>query len=179
MKSLWMVWGVWVVVAPGAQAQDRIYRCGNEYTNTVRDAQARGCKLVEGANVTIVPAPKPASPAVVPARSPSTPAVAATPANVGASGPRINAEEQKARDSDARRVLETELRRAEQRQAELQREYNNGEPEKRPEETRNHQKYLDRVAELKASLVRNESDIAGIRRELARLGAPAPGVPQR
>jgi hypothetical protein len=31
-----------------------------------------------------------------------------------------------------------------------------------------HQKYLDRVAELKASIARNESDIAGIRRELGR-----------
>ena len=179
MKSQWMVWGLWVMVAWSAQAQDRIYRCGNEYTNTVRDAQARGCKLVESANVTIVPAPKPASPAVAPARSPSAPAVAAVPGPVAASGPRVNAEEQKARDSDARRVLETELRRAEQRHAELQREYNNGEPEKRPEETRNHQKYLDRVAELKASLARNDSDIAGIRRELARLGVPAPGNPQR
>ena len=38
-------------------------------------------------------------------------------------------------------------------------------------EHRNHQKYLDRVAELKASIARNESDIAGIRRELARVTA--------
>ena len=33
-------------------AQSRIYRCGNEYTNTVTEAQAKGCKLVEGGNVT-------------------------------------------------------------------------------------------------------------------------------
>jgi hypothetical protein len=39
---------------------------------------------------------------------------------------------------------------------------------------RNHQKYLDRVAELKANLARNESDVAGIRRELVRLPASAP-----
>jgi hypothetical protein len=178
MKPLWVVCGLWALLASGAQAQDRIYRCGNEYTNTVRDAQARGCKLVEGANVTIVPAPKLANPSPAPART-GLSASSAAPAAVPGSGPRVNAEEQKARDSDARRVLETELRRAEQRQAELQREYNNGEPEKRPEETRNHQKYLDRVAELKASLARNESDIAGIRRELARVGAPAPLPPQR
>ena len=36
-------------------------------------------------------------------------------------------------------------------------------------EHRNYQKYLDRVAELKAAIARNESDIAGIRRELGRL----------
>ena len=36
-------------------------------------------------------------------------------------------------------------------------------------EHRNRQKYIDRVAELKASLTRNENDIAGIRRELQRV----------
>ena len=66
---------------------------------------------------------------------------------------------------------EAELKKAEARQAELSREYNNGEPEKQGGEARNYQKYLDRVAELKSELARNESDIAGIRRELARLPA--------
>ena len=36
-----------------AQGVDAIYRCGNEYTNA-RDAAKRGCKLVEGGNVTVV-----------------------------------------------------------------------------------------------------------------------------
>ena len=49
------------------------------------------------------------------------------------------------------------------------RDYNNGEPDRRSDEARNYQKYLDRVAELKASLVRNEADIAGLRREISRL----------
>ena len=35
-------------------------------------------------------------------------------------------------------------------------------------ETKNHQKYLDRVAEMKANIARNDSDIAGIKRELGR-----------
>jgi hypothetical protein len=51
----------------------------------------------------------------------------------------------------------------------LLRQYNNGEPEKQGGESRNYQKYLDRVAELKADLARNDSDIAGIRRELGRI----------
>jgi hypothetical protein len=55
----------------------------------------------------------------------------------------------------------------------LLKEYNNGEPEKIGGEARNYQKYLDRVTELKASLARNESDIAGIRRELGRVPAAA------
>ncbi len=35
-------------------------------------------------------------------------------------------------------------------------------------EHRNHQKYLDRVAEMKAALERNEKDIEGLTRELTR-----------
>jgi hypothetical protein len=43
-----------------AQAQDRIYRCGNEYTNTVPQGHEKGCKLVEGGNVTVVQGQRPA-----------------------------------------------------------------------------------------------------------------------
>ena len=100
----------------------------------------------------------------------AAPSSATSPANA----PRVSNNEQKSRDSDARAILESELRKAETRHAELLKEYNNGEPEKMGNEARNHQKYLDRVAELKASIARNESDIAGIRRELGRSPAPAP-----
>ena len=84
---------------------------------------------------------------------------------------RVDADDQRARDADARAILEAELKKAEARQAELLKEYNNGEPEKLGPEHRNHQKYLDRVAELKASIARNESDIAGLKRELGRVAA--------
>ncbi|WP_296447542.1 hypothetical protein [Rhodoferax sp. UBA5149] len=141
-------------------SQQRIYRCGNEYTNTVPDAQTRGCKLVEGGNVTVVQGTRPGA---------SVPARMAAAAPVG--GQRVNTGEQKSRDSDTRQILESELKKAEARQAELLKEYNNGEPEKQGGEARNYQKYLDRVAELKANLARNESDIAGIRRELGRVPA--------
>lgn len=150
-----------VVFVANSFAQERIYRCGNEYTNNVASAQARGCKLMEGGNITVVQGTRPA------ASASSRPAAA----GASAGGPRVDSAEQKARDSDARQILEAELRKAEARQAELLKEYNNGEPEKRGDEARNYQKYLDRVAELKASLARNESDIAGIRRELGRSSA--------
>jgi hypothetical protein len=150
-------------VAVNSVAQERIYRCGNEYTNTVPSAQTKGCKLVSGGNVTIVQGTRPAAP--VPA---ARPAAAST---APAAGPRIDSGEQKARDSDARLILESELKKSEARHAELLKEYNNGEPEKQGSEARNHQKYLDRVAELKTSLARLESDMAGIRRELGRVPA--------
>ncbi len=141
-------------------AQEPIYRCGNEYTNTRPDAHAKGCKLVEGGNVTVVQGLKPQRVTA------SGPANSAPPPN-GAS--RIASVEQRARDSDARLILQSELKKAQIRQEELQKEYNQGQPEKRGDEARNHQKYLDRVAELKASLARNESDMSSIKRELDRL----------
>ena len=77
--------------------------------------------------------------------------------------------EQRSRDSDTRGILEEELKKAEAKLVEQQKEYNNGEPEKQGIEGRNYQRYLDRVAELKDGIVRNQSDIAGIKREISRL----------
>jgi hypothetical protein len=44
----------------------------------------------------------------------------------------------------------------------------NGEPERRGDE-RNYQNYLDRVSSLRAAITRSESDIAAIKRELAKI----------
>jgi len=164
MKRVLLIPLVATVFAASSFAQERIYRCGNEYTNTPPNVQKNGCKLVQGGNVTVVQGTRPAASA--PARTATAPA----------GGARVDAGDQKARDSDARRILEAELKKAEARHAELLKEYNNGEPDKIGGEARNHQKYLDRVAELKTALARNESDIAGIRRELERMGA-TPAAP--
>jgi hypothetical protein len=155
-----------LVVHLPSDAQTRIYRCGNAYTNNAAEAQAKGCKLVEGGNVTVVEGTRVNGAAPVRVSTVSSAPAGGQPAQ------RVDSGEQKARDADARLILEAELKKAEARQAELLKEYNNGEPEKLGPETRNYQKYLDRVAELKASIARNESDIAGIRRELGRV-APA------
>ena len=154
-------------LAAPASAQDRIYRCGNEYTNQIKGRS--DCKLVEGGNVTVVRGTTPA--AAAPATPPVTRSAAAAPrtASASPSAPRIDTPEQRARDSDAKAILEQELRRAETRHAELVKDYNNGEPDKIGGEARNHQKYLDRVAEMKASIDRNQSDIDGLKRELSRL----------
>lgn len=158
MKFAFALITVVSTVCHAQAADERIYRCGNEYTNTVTEAQAKNCKLISGANVTVIQAVKPA---------------AARPA---ASSPRPDSADQRAKESDARLILEAELKRAETKQAELRKEYNNGEPEKMGPETRNHQKYLDRVAEIKAAIARNEGDIAGIKRELARVAPQAAGA---
>ena len=137
-----------------------VYRCpGNPvlYTDALsaKEAKDKGCRTLEGAPITIVQAVKP--------RPAGTPVPAARPADS-----KVDPSDQRTRDSDARRILEAELRREEERLAEMQKEYNNGEPERRGEE-RNYQKYLDRVADLKAGIARKEGDIAAIKRELSKL----------
>jgi len=153
-----------------AAAQQRVWRCGNEYTNDAGSAQKRNCKPVEGGNVTVVQSPRYGG-----GSSTSTATAARSPAG----SPRVDDTLQRQRDSEARTVLESELRKAQARQAELLKEYNNGEPEKQGAEARNYQKYLDRTAEMKAQIDRNQSDIAGIQREIDRLppaGAAAPAA---
>jgi len=140
-----------------ARADDRIYRCGNQYTNTVTEEQAKSCKLLSGGNVTVIQGPRLQS-----------------GARLGVSGaPHMDGADQRAKDADARQILESELRKAQARQQELLKDYNNGQPEKMGSESRNNQKYLDRVAEMKAALDRNDSDISGIQRELDRLNGGA------
>ena len=141
-----------------AQAQEnRIYRCpNNEYTNQLKGRA--DCKRVEGGSVTIV-------------RGGMPPASGSSRGASPASAPqRIDTPEQRARDADAKTILESELRKAEAHQAELLKDYNNGQPDKQGDEARNYQKYLDRVAGMKAAIDRNQADIDGIKRELARYG---------
>jgi hypothetical protein len=147
-----------------AQESKIVYRCPGPpvlYTDSIspQEAREKGCRGIEGAPITIVQGRRP------------TPTSAATPANGGASRPageRVDPAAQRARDADARRILGDELRREEERLAQMQREFNNGEPERRGDE-RNFQKYQDRVAEMRAAILRKEADIAAIRREMAKL----------
>ena len=163
LLSMILCGACWV---PVAWSQDRIYRCGNEYTNNASQARERGCKIVEGGNVTVLQgsAPRALAPAPAQGQASSRPAGAAPQPAAS----RMNDNDQRARDSDARAILESELRKAEARVADLNREYNNGAPERNALDLRNPQRYMERTAELKASLARAEGDVAGIQRELSR-----------
>ncbi|MEW6097732.1 MAG: hypothetical protein AB1666_00925 [Pseudomonadota bacterium] len=154
--------------AGAALAQGQVYRCpGNHFTNalTPKEAESRGCRPVEGGNVTVVQSRAPNAGASAPAKAPA--AAAPRPADS-----KVSPGVQQERDNEARRILEAELRKEEEQLAALKKEYNNGEPERRGDE-RNYQKYLDRVSELKAGIARKESDIAAIKRELAKLPPPS------
>lgn len=156
------------LVSTTALAQ--IYRCnsadGVEYINNSKDAQTRGCKTMQGGNVTVIQAASntPRSGVQVASALPGSTSASATaaPRSDGSSA-------QKSRDSDSRGILESELKKAEARLAEQQKEYNNGEPEKQGIESRNYQRYLDRVAEMKNGITRYQSDISSLKREISRL----------
>lgn len=164
---------LWIIAAlpVAAFAQDRIYRCGNEYTNNATQAKERGCKLVEGGNVTVIQGSRPSGGGGAASGGTSAASSSSATSASPAGAPRVTNNDQRARDSDARAILETELRKAEARHAELVKEYNGGQPERNALDLRNPQRYMERTAELKASVARSESDIAGIKRELSRLPA--------
>ena len=165
MKYAYLIPLAVLVVSANGHAQSRIFRCGNSYTNDAAEAKTKSCKLVEGGYITVVEGTRVQGAS---GGGGSTKVATAAPSSAGT---RVDSADQKARDSDARQILESELKKAEARQAELLKEYNNGEPDKQGAEGRNYQKYLDRVAELKASIARNQSDIAGLKRELDRVSA--------
>lgn len=156
-----------VALLPMAWSQDRIYRCGNEYTNNANDAKQRGCKVVEGGNVTVLQgSSRPSSGGSAAPRSSSS---GSSASSSPAGAPKVDNADQKARDSDARAILESELKKAQARYDDLKKEYNDGFPQKSALEMRNPQGYIERTAEIKASLTRAEADVEGIKRELARL----------
>jgi hypothetical protein len=159
VKSLplaWVLIGL-VAAAPALAAEPNVtYKCpGRIYSNTMsaKEAKDKGCTVLEG-SVTVIQGTK--------ARPVSTGGASSPP------GSKIDPADQRARDSDARRILEAELKREEDRLAALKAEYNNGEPERRGDE-KNYQKYQERTADLKAQIERKTSDIAAISRELAKL----------
>jgi hypothetical protein len=138
-----------------------MYRCpGNDYKNTItaKDAEKLGCKRIEGAPVTIIQMTKP---------RPASPATATS----GGGSARVDPVAQRARDTDARRILEGELRAEEEKLAAMQKEFNSGQPERQGDE-KNYQKYLDRVSDLRAAIARKQTDIAALQREIKKLPPP-------
>ncbi|MBW8844447.1 MAG: hypothetical protein JF607_05680 [Burkholderiales bacterium] len=154
--------GLLIVVASlGAQAQGTVYRCPGPpvlYTDALsaKEANEKGCRTIEGTPITVVQTVKPRTGAA----APSTEARSAES--------RVDAGQQRVRDDERRRVLQTELQQAEERLAAAQKEFNNGQGERRGDE-RNYQKYLDRMAELKDNIGRYEADVQALKREIAKL----------
>ena len=141
---------------PAWAQNNQIYRCGNQYTNNP-PAGLAGCKLVEGGNVTVVRG----------AQQVQADRVTSMSQTIN----KMGEQQQKARDTERRQILQDELVKAQARQADLMRQYNNGEPERMGPEFRNYQMYQDRVAQMKADIERNQGDIDALQRELTQAGA--------
>ncbi|RQO57295.1 hypothetical protein DBR47_15830 [Paucibacter sp. KBW04] len=149
--------------ASSAQAQAPVYRCPGPpvlYTDALspKEAQDKGCRTIEGTPITVLQSPKPRA---------SSGGAAATPSSASSESAKVDPAQQRNRDSERRRVLETELREAEERLATAQRELLAG--AERKGEERNYQKYLDRMTELKANVSRQENDIQALKREISKL----------
>jgi hypothetical protein len=144
---------------PSAWAQNnRIYRCGSVYTNNPLAGQ-KDCKPVSGGNVTVVQSPR------------SSSGDGARAASVSQAAAGLEGERMRQRNAEARQTLEAEILKAQAKQEDMLKQFNNGEPEKTGIEYRNYQRYLDRVADLKSDMDRNENQIEGMRRELDRLAS--------
>jgi len=162
--ALLIAWSGASALAAETPDSSVMYRCpGNDYKNTItaKEAEKLGCKRIEGAPVTIIQMTKP------------RPGTAAVPAAGGSSGARVDPVAQRARDSDARRILEGELRAEQEKLAVMQKEFNNGQPERQGDE-KNYQKYLDRVSDMRAAIARKQTDIAALEREIKKLPPPLP-----
>ena len=162
--ALLIAWSGASALAAETPDSSVMYRCpGNDYKNTIsaKEAEKLGCKRIEGAPVTVIQMTKP------------RPSTAAVPAASGGStgGARVDPVAQRARDSDARRILEGELRTEEEKLAVMQKEFNNGQPERQGDE-KNFQKYLDRVSDMRAAIARKQTDIAALQREIKKLPPP-------
>lgn len=143
-----------------ALAASEVFLCVDEngkreYKNT---GATKGCKKVDLPGITTIPAPKRTAAAQNSAKKVESPA----------SFPKVDNGLQKARDSERKEILLAERQAEEQKLADLKKEYNNGEPERRGDE-RNYAKYQDRVARLKESIERSETNIQALDREIGNL----------
>jgi len=152
--GLCVVWGV--------QAQQSVYRCGQEYTNAPRDKSQ--CQLLQAQAVTVIEGTRPnmGGTGTVPAegRTHIEPSKAETPT-------------QKDRDVQARTIVATELEKTQQQHAQMMQEYKQGATVQWSSESREQAKHKERMAVLKAAIERAERDMESLQRELARRPTPS------
>lgn len=154
--------GLFILATAAAyvHAQSEVYLCVDEfgkkeYKNT---GITKGCKKIDLPGITLIPAPPKRAVQTASAKSASTPS----------DFPRIDGGTQKARDNERRQILLDEMKSEEQKLADLKKEFNNGEPERRGDE-RNYAKYQERVATMKDDIGRTEKNIEALKRELSNL----------
>jgi len=148
-------------LASQVHASSDVYLCVDangtkEYKNT---GATKGCKKVDLPGITTVPAPRRTAASASSSRKSSH--ASSSPAGF----PKVDGDTQKSRDGERKQILVEERKSEEQKLADLKKEYNNGEPERRGDE-RNYAKYQARVANLKDSIERSEKNLQALDREI-------------
>jgi hypothetical protein len=137
-------------------AQAQIYRCQSaDGTPLFQNSPGKNCKVMDLPSLTTVPA----------ARMPAAAGRNNTANGSPSDFPRVDASAQRNRDSDRKRILQDELSREQARLEDIRSEFNGGEPDRLGNE-RNYQKYLDRVERLKVDIMRSETNVSSLQREL-------------
>jgi hypothetical protein len=159
-----------LALAVPAFAQSVVYRCVDKEGRVLyTDTNTGNCKVVDSIVSGAISSPAPtrapaANSGATMRQGASRPAAASAPAAF----PRVDNATQRARDDDRRAILDEELRAEEKKLAILQRDFNNGEPERQGNE-RNYAKYQERVAQMRDDIGRAEKNIEALKREIANI----------
>jgi hypothetical protein len=121
-------------------AQEAVYRCGSIITNDATQAKREKCQLLEGGAVVTVPSHKRAMEVTKPAKNTEQQAL------------------QRQRDSDAKAIIESELKKTEAQLSDLRKQYAEASTSQD----------LERKLAIKQQIARHESDVVSLKRELKR-----------
>lgn len=146
----------WTLTFAAFAVRAEIYECidqsGNKlFTNSSVEAKAKGCKPM---NIAPPPPPKAAAPSKPAAKS-------APPPNF----PSVDAQTQKQRDTDRRRILEQELANEQKLLEQAQKDLAEQEAIRLGSE-RNYQRVLDRLEPFKKKVKLHEDNITNLKKEL-------------
>lgn len=134
-------------------AQEAVYRCGHEYTNDALRAKSEKCKLLESGAVVSVPSHQRAASVARP--------VATPPLSWRPTRPQTPSAEQQKRDSDAKSIIEAELKKTEIQLADARKSMALIAPQAGGSE-------LERKQALQQQIARHEADLVSLKRELKR-----------
>ncbi|QBJ78671.1 DUF4124 domain-containing protein [Aquitalea sp. USM4] len=87
--------------------------------------------------------------------------------------PSVDNGTQTKRDEGRRKILENELANEQKALADAQKAYTDGAATRNGDETRNYQKYLDRVQKLKDAVTERQKNVDALRRELGQAASNA------
>jgi hypothetical protein len=171
MFSRWRLRATWVALfslclggwSLQGVASEAVYRCGNDYTNDAQRAKLEKCRLLDSGAVVTVPSHK----RTMDVQKQATSGIHSKPSQqagqtVGrpSSTPAVSELQQK-RDSDAKLIIESELKKTEVQLADLRRQF-----DQIPASVSGSE--LEKKAGLKQQIARHEADIVSLKRELKR-----------